>query len=220
MRTVAFCEREQPLRQLLAERWPGITCHDDICTLDGAAYRGVDVVCGGFPCQPVSRAGKRLGSEDDRWLWPEMFRVIQGAESAWVIGENVDGLDGMGLDEAIDDLESIGYEVAPPIEVPACGVGADHERNRVWIIAHAERYSVQGRAPITEGRASEWRAEQLPGLLFPSLGDAVSAARVWRASHGIPSRLDVRRNMAVGNAIVPQVVEVIGRAIMNASHTD
>lgn len=215
-RTVAFCEREPKLRELLAERWPGVPVHDDVTKLDGRQYRGVNVLCGGFPCQPVSVAGKRLGAEDDRWLWPDMLRVVEESGPDWVVGENVAALDGLGLDEAIDGLEAAGYEVAPPLEIPAYAVGADHERFRVWIIAHAQRHRIQGGAPDGPEGARQPRAEQLPGLLFPRIGDAVSAARVWRASHGIPTRMDVRRNMAVGNAIVPQIAKAIGEAILAA----
>lgn len=218
-RTAAFCERESALRQLLAERWPGVPVHDDVTQLDGRQYRGVGVVCGGFPCQPVSLAGKRLGDQDDRWLWPDMLRVVQESEPAWVVGENVAALDGMGLDEAIDGLEAAGYEVAPTLEIPAYAVGADHERFRVWIIAYSERNRLQRRpADGAEGNPQP-RAQQLPGLLFPRIGDAVSAARVWRADHGIPTRMDVRRNMAVGNAIVPQIAQAIGEAILEAERS-
>jgi DNA (cytosine-5)-methyltransferase 1 len=216
-RTIAFCEREPALRQLLAERWPGVPIHGDVTKLDGSQYRGlVDVLCGGFPCQPASVAGKRLGAEDDRWLWPDMLRVVEESEPTWVVGENVAGLDGLGLDEAIDGLEAAGYEVAPPLEIPAYAVGADHERFRIWIIAYSERYRLQGRQVEAAEGPRQPRAEQLPGLLFPRIRDALSAARVWRADHGIPTRMDVRRNMAVGNAIVPQIAQAIGEAILEA----
>lgn len=110
--------------------------HPDIFTLNGADYAGVDLLTGGFPCQPFSVAGKRLGKEDDRAIWPEMLRVIREAEPAWIIGENVAGIVTMELDNILSDLEAIGY-AAWPLVVPACAVDARHRRDRVWIVAHA-----------------------------------------------------------------------------------
>ena len=107
--------------------------HDNIFTLDGSDYAGVDLLTGGFPCQPFSVAGKRKGAADDRALWPEMLRVINGAQPRWLIGENVAGIVTMELDSILSDLEGIGY-AAWPIVVPACAVDARHRRDRVWII--------------------------------------------------------------------------------------
>ena len=110
--------------------------HPDIFTLNGADYAGVDLLTGGFPCQPFSVAGKRLGKADDRAIWPEMLRVIREAKPAWIIGENVNGIVSMELDNILSDLEGIGY-AAWPLVVPACAVDARHRRDRVWIVAHA-----------------------------------------------------------------------------------
>jgi len=111
--------------------------HDDIFTLNGADYAGVDLLTGGFPCQPFSVAGKRRGAEDDRAIWPEMLRVIREAKPTWIIGENVAGIVTMELDNILSDLEGIGY-AAWPLIVPACAVDARHRRDRVWIVAHAD----------------------------------------------------------------------------------
>ena len=138
MTTVAFCEIEDYPRQVLAKHWPGVPIHSDIRKLDGTQYRGtVDVICGGFPCQPFSHAGKRGGKDDDRDLWPEMLRVIREVQSPWVIGENVAGFINMELDRTLSDLEDEGY-ACQTFDIPACGVGAPHIRHRVWIVAHAE----------------------------------------------------------------------------------
>lgn len=134
--TVAFVEREAYCQKLLAKHWPQVPVYSDICQFGGRPYRGVDLLTGGFPCQPFSVAGERRGKEDDRYLWPEMLRVIRTVQPAWVLGENVAGLDGLGLDDCISDLEASGYEVAPPLEIPACAVDARHVRNRVWILAN------------------------------------------------------------------------------------
>ena len=110
--------------------------HDDIFTLNGADYAGVDLLTGGFPCQPFSVAGKRLGKADDRAIWPEMLRVIREAKPTWIIGENVNGIVTMELDNILSDLEALGYS-AWPLVIPACAVDARHRRDRVWIVAHA-----------------------------------------------------------------------------------
>jgi DNA (cytosine-5)-methyltransferase 1 len=109
----------------------------NIFDFDGTAYRGCGLLTGGFPCQPFSVAGKRRGAADDRHVWPQMLRVISEAKPSWVLGENVVGIDGLELDNCISGLEAIGYEVAPPLEIPACAVDAKHRRMRVWIIANA-----------------------------------------------------------------------------------
>jgi DNA (cytosine-5)-methyltransferase 1 len=109
----------------------------DIRDFDGTLYRGATLLTGGFPCQPFSQAGKRRGSADDRALWPEMFRVIQQARPAWVLGENVAGIVTMELDRVLSDLESEGYAVQSLV-IPACAVDAKHRRDRVWIVAHAD----------------------------------------------------------------------------------
>lgn len=137
METVAFCEQDKFCQKVLRKHWPEVPIHDDIKTLDGTKYRGtVELVCGGFPCQPFSRAGKQLGAEDDRFLWPEMVRVIDEARPTWVCGENVAGIVGVELDRVLSDLDSIGYE-SETLVIPACAVDAPHRRDRVWIIAYS-----------------------------------------------------------------------------------
>ena len=135
METVAFCENDKFCQKVLAKHWPDIPIHENIEELDGRQYRGtVDLVCGGFPCQPFSVAGEQRGAEDDRALWPEMLRVIREVEPAWVIGENVSGIINMELDNVLSDLEDSGYSCQTFV-IPACAVDAKHRRDRVWIIA-------------------------------------------------------------------------------------
>jgi len=138
METIAMCEKDKFCRQVLAKHWPDITIHEDIRKLDGREYKNaIDVVCGGFPCQPFSVAGKQLGKEDDRHLWPEMLRVIKESAPTWVIGENVSGFVSMALDDVCLDLEAEGYEVQSFV-IPACAVEAHHKRDRCWIVAYSD----------------------------------------------------------------------------------
>ena len=141
-RTVGQCEWADYPRAVLEKHWPGLPRWRDIRTLTKESFyeqtglHTVDVISGGFPCQPFSVAGKRGGKEDDRYLWPEMLRVIRELRPTWVIGENVPGLVNLALDTVLSDLEAEGYEVQCFL-VPACGVDAPHKRYRIFIVAHA-----------------------------------------------------------------------------------
>ena len=143
MRCIGQVEKDKKCMAWLKHRWPEVKRVEDIKNVKGNEFGAVDLVCGGFPCQPHSNAGKKLRTRDDRYLWPEMLRVIHSIQPQppeWVLGENVSAIDDstdMVLDRTITDLESIGYEVGPPIEIPACSVGAPHERKRVFIVAHS-----------------------------------------------------------------------------------
>ena len=139
--TNAFnCEIDPFCRKILKYHFPDAEQYGDIRTADFAVWRDrIDVLTGGFPCQPFSLAGKRKGTEDDRYLWPEMLRVIRTVRPRWVVGENVYGIvnwsEGMVFEQVCSDLEAAGYEVQPYI-IPACGVGAPHRRDRCWFVAH------------------------------------------------------------------------------------
>lgn len=140
--TIAWCEKDPFCRRVLNYYFPNAKKYADIKTADFSALSGkVDILTGGFPCQPYSTAGKRLGSEDDRHLWPEMLRVIRQTSPRWIVGENVRGLiswdGGMVFNQVQTDLEAEGYEVVPFL-LPACGVDAPHERYRIWFVAHAK----------------------------------------------------------------------------------
>lgn len=135
--TVAFCEYADFPRKVLAKHWPNIPCFPDVRELKGDDIDGpIDVICGGYPCQPFSTAGKRQGKEDDRHLWPEFMRLVVELRPAWVIGENVAGHISMGLDDVLADLEAEGYACRTFV-IPACAVGAPHRRDRVWTVGHA-----------------------------------------------------------------------------------
>ena len=142
IRTVGQCEWADYPTKVLEKHWPDVPRWRDIRTLTGDSFyektgiRTVDIISGGFPCQPFSVAGKHGGKDDDRYLWPEMLRVIREINPTWVIGENVPGIINLALDTVLSDLESEGYE-AQPFIIPACGVDAPHKRERVCILAHA-----------------------------------------------------------------------------------
>ena len=140
--TVGQCEWADYPTKILEKHWPEVPRWRDIRTLtkenfyERTGLRTVDIISGGFPCQPFSCAGKQRGTDDDRYLWPEMLRVIRELKPAWVLGENVPGIINLALDEVLTSLEEEGYE-AQAFVVPACGVDAPHKRNRVAIVAHA-----------------------------------------------------------------------------------
>lgn len=130
-------------------RFPNAIQYTDIRAAKHLPY--VDIISGGFPCQPFSVAGKQLAQEDDRHLWPEMLRVIREVKPSYVIGENVTGIIGLALDEVLASLEAEGYTCETFI-VPACAVNAPHRRDRVWIIAYSGYNESQGWHKLTEGQ--------------------------------------------------------------------
>lgn len=141
MTTVFNCDFDPFCRQILKHHFPHAKQYGNIRTTDFTQWRGrVDVLTGGFPCQPFSVAGKRKGTDDDRYLWPEMLRAIREIRPRWVVGENVLGIvnwsDGLVFEQVCADLEAEGYEVQPYV-LPACGVNAPHQRYRTWFVAHA-----------------------------------------------------------------------------------
>jgi DNA (cytosine-5)-methyltransferase 1 len=144
MRTAAFCEYDEKARLVLQKHWPDTPIYNDVRTLTGEQLEkdgitDIGLICGGYPCQPFSNAGKRQGEDDDRHLWPEFFRLIQEIRPPWVLCENVAGHISMGLDSVLADLESEGYGVQTFV-IPACAVGAYHRRDRIFIVG----YSVRG----------------------------------------------------------------------------
>ncbi len=137
------CEWEEFPRKVLKHHFPNAKQYGDIKEFNAATYAGrIDILTGGFPCQPYSTAGKRKGKEDERHLWPEMLRVIRECSPRWIVGENVRGLvnwnGGLVFEEVCADLEACGYYVQPFI-LPACAVNAPHRRDRVWFVAHRDQ---------------------------------------------------------------------------------
>ena len=144
---VFHCEIDPFGQRVLKHHFPNSIAHEDIKELEATQYYGrVDIITGGFPCQPFSNAGQRKGTQDDRHLWPEMLRVIREVSPSFVVGENVRGLlnwsgpngePNMVFNQVCLDLEAEGYEVAPLV-LPACGKNAPHRRDRIWFIAHSD----------------------------------------------------------------------------------
>ena len=138
--TIAFCEKDEFCQKVLQKNFKNIPIEGDVRNVKGDKYKA-DVVTGGFPCQPFSVAGKRKGTDDDRYLWDETIRVVAECKPRWFIGENVDGLvniqNGMVLRQVQDDLEKEGFQVQCLV-IPASGIGAWHQRKRVWIVGHSQ----------------------------------------------------------------------------------
>lgn len=225
---VSFCEIDMYCQKVLRKHWPNAAIHDDIKTLDGTGFADVDILTGGFPCQPYSVAGQRRGAADDRALWPEMLRVISEARPRWIVGENVAGFIHMGLDAALSDLEAASY-ATEALVVPACAVDAPHRRDRVWIVAHAASdlrgasgYEVDdafNRAGDSVADANGAGCDKQRGAITgePEYSAVEQPCRwsvepaMGRVAHGVPARVD--RLKSLGNAIVPQVAAEIFRAI-------
>jgi DNA (cytosine-5)-methyltransferase 1 len=136
--TIGFVEKDKFCQKVLKKHWSNINIEEDIRNVKGEKYQA-DIVTGGFPCQPFSVAGKRKSTADDRYLWDEMLRVIKETKPRWVIGENVEGIvninEGMVLRQVLNDLENEGFK-SQCIIIPASGIGAWHQRKRIWIIAN------------------------------------------------------------------------------------
>jgi len=156
---VFHCEWNEFGKQILKHYWPKAISYEDITKTDFSIHRGkIDILTGGFPCQPYSSAGKRLGKEDDRHLWPEMLRAIREIAPKYVVGENVYGLlnwnGGLVFNEVQADLEAEGYEVQPCV-LPAAAVNAPHRRDRVWFVAYANERTT-GPSRTSRETKSDW----------------------------------------------------------------
>lgn len=163
---IFHCEWNEFGQKVLKHYWPNAISYGDITKTDFTIHGGtIDVLTGGFPCQPYSTAGKRKGKEDDRHLWPEMLRAIREIQPGWVVGENVHGLinwnRGMVFDEVQTDLETEGYEVWPYV-LPACAVNAPHRRDRVWFVANSKKSGIDrinGNGRIKKIENGQWTTQ-------------------------------------------------------------
>lgn len=212
MQTVAFCEIEPFCRAVLAKHWPGVPCYHDVreVTAERLSADGVvpDLICGGFPCQDISVAGRGGGLAGERsGLWFEMAWIIGSVKPRWVIIENSPLLRARGLERVLRSLDKIGYDAEWHC-LPASAVGARHRRDRIWIVAHTRFAGLSIPQRETLLGAGWWEAR---GAVAECSGWA-SEPDVGRVVHGVPRRVD--RLRALGNAVVPQIPELIGRAIL------
>ena len=237
--TIGFCEIEEFPRNILRKNFPGVPIFKDIRELHAKDLpESPDIITGGYPCQGESLAGKRRGKEDDRWLWPEMFRLIRECRPTWVIGENVAGHKTMGLDQVLTDLESANY-TAWTFDIPAVAIDSPHKRHRLWVVAHANGLRMEG--PRTKQQTTRTCREgeavadakklgrdekQTPDTLKTGRKSSRSVGRcgskrgnktwlpepgVGRVVNGVSSRVD--RIKGLGNAIVPQVAYQILKSL-------
>lgn len=215
--TVGFCEIDPFCQKVLKKHWPTVPIHNDICELKGNEYgTTVDVITGGVPCQPWSTCGREKRTSDSRHLWPEMLRIIREARPSFVIVENVAGFVRVGLDLVQLDLENEGYSSRAFI-LPASAYGAKHRRDRLFLVAYSGsclQGTQQERQREMLGRRQDLVAhgqERQLARRLPGQGRLVET--VGRTTDGVPDGLDEGLK-ALGNAILPQIPEQIGRAIL------
>ncbi len=211
-------EVDQFCTKVLQKHWPDVPKYGDIREVNPNELQPVTLLAGGFPCQPISDAGKKLGQADERWMWPEFARIIRGLRPPYVLVENVPGLLIRGMGDVLGDLATLGYDAEWAV-LSAATFGAPHLRERVFIVAYPASIgcvsgSSQARifakgVPSEEARAA-W-------IGYPSRGASgrvrlLPDSAVLRMADGDAHRMD--RIAALGNAVVPQVVEWLGRRIM------
>jgi DNA (cytosine-5)-methyltransferase 1 len=219
MKTVAFCEIDPAAQAVLRKHWPSVPIFSDVTKLTAEdLHEPIDVICGGFPCQDISLAGKGAGLAGARsGLWFEFLRLIKETRPKYIIAENVSALRSRGLEDVLRSLNEVGYDAEWHC-IPASAVGAPHQRDRIWIVAYP---NASGHPPYQHGADThrspliqEWQIQSL----FESRGQGwwASEPAVGRMADGVPGR--THRLKQLGNAVVPQIPELIGRAILtNAS---
>tara|TARA_Y100001963_G_C6594832_1_gene359717 strand:+ start:26 stop:727 length:702 start_codon:yes stop_codon:yes gene_type:complete len=200
-KTIGFCDNDPKAQEVIRKHWPGVPLYSDILLLNKTLEIESEIICGGFPCQPFSSAshGKIVAKD----LWPEMFRVISIFKPKWVIAENVQR---SPMLTAKKDLKSLGYK-SELRNIKASQCGAPHRRSRWWLIAHTyhkSKFSLSLNAEV----------EMLPKLC-EGLWGPENYSRAIRVPNGFTDRMDRHRLRLLGNAVLPQIPEAIGRAIAN-----
>ena len=215
-KTVAFCEVDKKCQAVLKKHWPDVPMFDDVSNLKGKDIEEkIDVICGGFPCQDISLAGKGAGLAGKRsGLWSEFHRLIEEIRPKYAIIENVSALRSRGLDQVLRALSEIGYDAEWHC-ITAASVGAPHRRDRIWIVAYADNEGSQGWLYRWADKKRESELGYL-GRCSSVYGQPIQdqwsvEPDVGRVAHGIPGRVD--RLKQLGNAVVPQIPQLIGMAI-------
>lgn len=224
MKTVGQVELSKWCQQVLAKHWPDVPRHDNVLTTPewwaSQERPKVDLVCGGFPCQPFSLGGKRLGMADERWMWPAMATVVRAVRPRYVLVENVSALvrDARAFGAVLGDLHALGFD-AEWATLRASDFGAPHGRERVYVVAYppGEHGIAWDRMGSGGERTTPLTVGGLSGLAVPERRREAAAwlarePRVDRLVDGVPRQVD--RIRGAGNAVVPQVAEHIGRLIM------
>jgi DNA (cytosine-5)-methyltransferase 1 len=218
MKTIAFCEFDKHAQKVLSKHWPEVEIHEDIRELDAKEYRGsVDIVCGGFPCQDLSQAGAQKGFDGERSsLYREMLRVISECLPKYAIFENVSGLltgdNGRWFSDFLYDLAAIGYDAEWHC-IKADLLGIPTHRDRVWVLAYPAETNVA--QVVDEGRLSS-ELGRMGAAHLSRTGWAVDQRRMGRGVDGVPD--ETHRFEQLGNSVLPQIPEAIGRAIMEQSN--
>jgi len=208
-RPICFCEIDPWCQKVIKKHWPDVSVFDDIKELTYEKILGgtkwnpsePTIIVGGFPCQPFSAAGKRKGKNDNRYLWPEMLRVIREIKPAYVVGENVAGLlsmeNGRTLERILLDLEDEGYQVEVFV-IPACGVGAWHRRDRVWIVAYHTDTGIETMRRERENTISRCQDAADPGLFRPKECQE-QAAGIEQCGKGDAANTEIPKRQSTGN---------------------
>ena len=237
IKTIAFCEKDQFCKSVLNKHWSNTKIYNDVRDIKGSEIQA-DIVSGGFPCQPFSIAGKRRGKDDDRYLWDETLRVVAATKPRWFVGENVDGIiniaNGSVLQQIQKDLEAESFQVQCLV-IPASGIGAWHQRKRVWIIGHNLSNTI---SKLSDGcssttRTSEAKQQRLVSdekrnwKEVRSKVERCSEQDSWWETEckfrGVPDGVSTElhkdrqnRIKALGNSIVPEIAYEIAKAILSA----
>lgn len=205
--------------RVLARHWPTVPNLGDITTIDWSLVEPVDVICGGYPCQPFSLNGHRRGGSDERHLWPHFADAVRILRPRFVVAENVPGHLSLGFDRVLADLAGLGFDVEWST-VSACSMGAPHTRERLYFVAHTEgeRWGGQRHATPTHATRRAGSVDrQFEGSGAVDYWTAVPQPVTLGMAHGVPDELDRARLKAHGNAVVPQVAEWVGRRIMEVA---
>ena len=211
-------EIDDNCRKVLERHWPGVPRWTDATAIEPGELPTVDLISGGYPCQPFSCAGLQRAEKDDRHIWPYIFEIVKHKKPSWCLFENVANHIRLGGDTVLSDLESIGYACQPLI-IPACAVGAQHRRDRLWILAHADGQRQLFKVKAFGQKHNQGSFKWASGT-FDIRADSdehkpeKGSAGNIRKPDGLPYWLD--RVKMMGNAVHPGVVEVIGKAIITA----